>query len=90
MLLTTGTSNYNVAKFSLVLDFFPGNRYRSTSRRQDMKRARSVEVISRANHEDDLVMSVSVTTKINNRQSLHEDMLKHTNEEKHVESDKPK
>lgn len=77
-------------KFSLVLDFFPGNRYRSTSRRQDMKRARSVEVISRANHEDDLVMSVSVTTKINNRQSLHEDMLKHTNEEKHVESDKPK
>ncbi|CAH1128626.1 unnamed protein product [Ceutorhynchus assimilis] len=60
------------------------NRYRSSSRRQDMKRARSVEVISRTNHEEELTMTSSVTAKINNRQSLHEDMLTNINENKGV------
>lgn len=62
-----------------------GNRYRSSNRRQEMKRARSVEVISRTNHEEELTMTTSVTAKINNRQSLHEDMLVvPNNEEKPV------
>ncbi|KAH1013071.1 uncharacterized protein LOC125502301 isoform X2 [Dendroctonus ponderosae] len=57
------------------------NRYRSATRRQEMKRARSVEVISRTNHYDEELSMTSVTTKINNRQSLHEDMLNVKNEE---------
>ncbi|XP_066256408.1 uncharacterized protein bif isoform X3 [Euwallacea similis] len=62
-----------------------GSRYRSSSRHQEtLKRARSVEVISRANHEDEPAMTSSMTTKINNRQSLHEDMLKHSNDEKPI------
>ncbi|XP_030763263.1 uncharacterized protein LOC115887881 isoform X2 [Sitophilus oryzae] len=51
------------------------NHYRSGNRRQDMKRARSVETISRVSHDEELTMTASVTAKINNRQSLHEDVL---------------
>lgn len=46
-----------------------------------MKRARSVEVISRTNHYDEDLSMTTVTAKINNRQSLHEDMLNVKNEE---------
>ncbi|XP_050303209.1 uncharacterized protein LOC126741008 isoform X2 [Anthonomus grandis grandis] len=61
-----------------------GNRYRSSNRQQQMKRARSVEVISRASHDNELSMTASVTEKINNRQSLHEDLLMSVNDEKEI------
>ncbi|KAF7280625.1 hypothetical protein GWI33_005595 [Rhynchophorus ferrugineus] len=55
------------------------NHYRG-NRRQDIKRARSVETISRISHDEELTMTSSVTAKINSRQSLHEDKLMASNE----------